>query len=284
MGSFTGKLGDFAKYDLKERTRKYAEEQEVNFLSDREALSIPRVRWLREENVRLPFREVLDVGCHDGFTTRWLAESSDLEELIGLEPCKPACKMAEEAVAHLSGCMHYVPVGWESYVDPEPFDVVVCYELLEHFTADEGRDLLKFLKHSCTPDGRIYLSTPNRNGAFGSTNDDPCHIQLYDNYDLAELLAEIFPGEQRTWYQFHDDCPVLMVKIERGAFEGSNCDSDPVEAGGAVSDSGDGDGDVLRDSGARRFDVSERQGAEVQPAHASGDGPAAGEAQPGEVK
>lgn len=65
-----------------------------------------------------------------------------------------------------------------------PFDVVTCFEVIEHMPVDRGRALLRALKALVKPDGVILLSTPVYNGKHMAAN----HIH---EYGFDELAAEI---------------------------------------------------------------------------------------------
>lgn len=65
-----------------------------------------------------------------------------------------------------------------------PFDVITCFEVIEHMPVERGRALLKALKALVKPDGVILLSTPVYNGKHMAAN----HIH---EYGFDELAAEI---------------------------------------------------------------------------------------------
>lgn len=72
----------------------------------------------------------------------------------------------------------------QAHKAPGPFDVITCFEVIEHMPVDRGRALLKALKALVKPDGVILLSTPVYNGNHMAAN----HIH---EYGFDELAAEI---------------------------------------------------------------------------------------------
>lgn len=67
---------------------------------------------------------------------------------------------------------------------PGPFDVITCFEVLEHMPVDRGRALLKAIKTCLKPAGIALLSTPVYNGRHMAAN----HIH---EYGFEELRGEI---------------------------------------------------------------------------------------------
>jgi len=65
-----------------------------------------------------------------------------------------------------------------------PFDVISCFEVIEHMPLERGRVLLRALKQLVKPDGVILLSTPVYNGKHMAAN----HIH---EYGFEELAGEI---------------------------------------------------------------------------------------------
>jgi len=214
MGSFTGKLGEWSDVPLAERTRRYAEEQEIHPLPDEHALLMSRVRWLLEEEATEPFARVLDVGCHDGFVTRQLATP---DFLLGLDPCQEAVTEAERRGPAYAT---YYRGGFEEEIievaiGGDRFDAVVCFEVIEHFTEDEIRDLLFWIGGKATDGARLYFCTPNGEGKYGFENDDPCHLTIFTRESLIETLSDAWstPPASVEVFEYFPGCDHLMMKV-----------------------------------------------------------------------
>jgi SAM-dependent methyltransferase len=73
------------------------------------------------------------------------------------------------------------------------FDVVSCIEVIEHL--DDPRPILASFKRLLKSGGRLYLTTPNRDGLLARTQKcawrearDPCHLVLYNYRALGTVL------------------------------------------------------------------------------------------------
>ena len=170
--------------------------------SCKRALALPRVQWIRRENHARPFRRVIELGCHDGFSTRWLLNSPHLDQLVGVELCKQAFDYAEEfkESKHFPELATYIH-GSIFDLDTEltnagidrlddGFDVVVVFELIEHFQPEESRKLLQIAHNLLSRGGRCFLTTPHEDGPFGKSNPDPSHIHFFNETSLAQWIEE----------------------------------------------------------------------------------------------
>jgi cyclopropane fatty-acyl-phospholipid synthase-like methyltransferase len=55
--------------------------------------------------------------------------------------------------------------NWKSLLDMHgPFDVIACFEVIEHMSKEDGQKMLKVFKQLLAPTGTILLSTPVYNG------------------------------------------------------------------------------------------------------------------------
>jgi len=138
---------------------------------------------------RLPKRgRLLDIGCGNGTFCR-------LAEELGYEVY--ACDVAEKAVQYARavhrlrntwvGTSRNLPAGWHE------FDVVTCFEVLEHLEDPYGleRDVFGLLK----PGGVHLCSVPNthrltaRRGRRENTDYPPNHLTRWQRASLKQLLA-----------------------------------------------------------------------------------------------
>jgi SAM-dependent methyltransferase len=89
-----------------------------------------------------PAERVLDVGASDGRFGRRLAKGV-VYETLDPDPL--------------------VRADYRSFADvpPAAFDVVTCFETIEHLTLDEAVSLFEGAARALRPGGRLYVSTPN---------------------------------------------------------------------------------------------------------------------------
>ncbi len=182
-----------------ERDQFYAESKCVPTTCER-ALGLPRVRWLQKANAAKPFRNVVDLGCHDGFSSRWLLNSPHLDTLTGVDLCEEAVshanRMKEDKIFPELGTYYCDSIF--AFEEPElniapsvcAFDAVVCFELIEHFPPEESRRLLRLVHKLLSEGGRAFLTTPHVDGPFGKNNPDPAHIHFFDEEKIAQWIKE----------------------------------------------------------------------------------------------
>lgn len=175
-----------------ERDQFYTDSKCVPTPCDR-AIGLPRVRWLHQQNNMKPFHRVVDLGCHDGFSTRWLLNSPHLEQLVGVDLCEEAIhhakRLKEEKIFPELSHYHCESIFENSLVHGF-FDVVVCFELIEHMVPEDSRKLIRVCHELLVPGGRAFMSTPHIDGHFGESNPDPAHIHFFTEETLAEWVKE----------------------------------------------------------------------------------------------
>lgn len=144
--------------------------------------------------LRLPresVRRCLDVGCSFGFAMDFCRHALGWE-VLGIDPSPLAAAGAE--VLGLPILRTYFSAGLD--LGPEPFDLVLCSEILEHLA--EPLPLLAALRERLSPGGLLVLSTPNlgivrretEEGALGRALSPGFHLTLYDRGALSLLLEK----------------------------------------------------------------------------------------------
>jgi len=144
--------------------------------------------------LRLPpesVRRCLEVGCSFGFALDF-SRSVFGWEVLGVDPSPLAA--AGAAALGLPVSRSYFSAGLD--LGPEPFDLALCSELLEHLP--EPCSLLAAIRERLSPEGLLVLSTPNlaivrketEDGALGRALSPGLHLMLYDRNALSLLLAK----------------------------------------------------------------------------------------------
>ena len=144
--------------------------------------------------LRLPpesVRRCLEVGCSFGFALDF-SRSAFGWEVLGVDPSPLAA--AGAAALGLPVSRSYFSSGLD--LGPEPFDLALCSELLEHLP--EPHSLLAAIRERLSPEGLLVLSTPNlaivreetEEGALGRALSPGLHLMLYDRGALSLLLAK----------------------------------------------------------------------------------------------
>ncbi len=151
--------------------------------------------------LRLPpesVRRFLDVGCSFGFALDFSRFAFGWE-VLGVDPSPLAT--AGAAALDVPIRSSYFSAGLD--LGPEPFDLVLCSEILEHLA--EPLALLVAMRERLSPEGLLVLSTPNlavvrretEEGVLGRALSPGLHLMLYDRGSLSLLLAKAGFSEVR---------------------------------------------------------------------------------------
>jgi SAM-dependent methyltransferase len=131
-----------------------------------------------------PGRDVLDAGCGSGYGTALLARAG-ARRVLGVDIAPEAVTEARAVAPPNAG----VVTGDLTALDvPDAsFDLVVCFEVLEHLEAQDA--LLDELRRVVRPDGLVLVSSPNRDVYLPG---NPHHVRELVPGELAALLEARF--------------------------------------------------------------------------------------------
>lgn len=88
----------------------------------------------------------------------------------------------------------------------DTFDVICCFEVIEHMQKSHGRKLLKGIKSCLRPDGKVLLSTPVFDAKTGMAQN---HIH---EYGIEELQKEIEKAGLKVEHRYGTFMTVLQMK------------------------------------------------------------------------
>ena len=141
---------------------------------------------------RVPPRSVrrcLEIGCSFGYALDFSRHAFGWE-ILGVDPSP----LAVRGAAWLGIPVRHAYFDADLDLGPEPFDLVLCSEILEHVA--EPHSLLTAIHDRLSPDGLLVLSTPNVDivkqeteiGMLARALSAGLHLILYDRNALALLL------------------------------------------------------------------------------------------------
>lgn len=166
-------------------------EQEPGKLIDAEH----RVRYLWASLV-VAGKEVLDAGCGLGYGTEILA-SAGASRVAGIDIDAEAVSEAQQRLNGLARAIHGGDIRELEFED-DSFDVVVCFETIEHLEEAE-RAFLEF-RRVLRPGGLLLVSSPNPD-VYPQGNEH--HVHEYRPPELVGTAARYFPNvgsfSQAAW-------------------------------------------------------------------------------------
>jgi len=152
---------------------------------------------------------LLDIGCGTG---EFLAEVQKWGvEVWGIDFDREAIKVARK---HFS-LAHLYAVPYEEFfdrVDIPQFDMITAFEVLEH--VDKPRMLIQGMNSNLKPDGRIILTTPNRERLLANLaawDFPPHHLTRWNRAVLSQFLERM--GFEIVKYDYVDKFMFLTAAV-----------------------------------------------------------------------
>ena len=156
---------------------------------------------------------VLDLGCGYGIWLYWLKEAG--------YHCLEGVDRSPEQVeaAHSLGLRFVVQDNIQGYLadrKPESCDVVLAFDVLEHFGKAEVFHIVDEVFRVLTPGGLLILHLPNGEGFLSGciTYGDFTHDLIVTRHSLAQLLRCVGFSQVSSY----EDTPVVHGPVSAGRF------------------------------------------------------------------
>jgi 2-polyprenyl-3-methyl-5-hydroxy-6-metoxy-1,4-benzoquinol methylase len=135
-------------------------------------------------------KRVLDIACGTGYGSRML-HLAGASTVVGVDICPETVQYARKHYSEAN--VEFVCADAEQFEWPDLFDVVVCFETIEHVPHPDK--LLDCLRSLLVAEGDLLLSVP-----LGETRHiDPYHLHAFTQEDVFALLekAEFIVNQYR---------------------------------------------------------------------------------------
>jgi ubiquinone/menaquinone biosynthesis C-methylase UbiE len=137
-------------------------------------------------------RSVLDVGCGTGYTCYYFSQFGKPANVNGLEIDRDLVDTMRKLNSDRTVSFDYYRGGSFPYKD-QSFDVVTCFEVIEHVPSSEQKDILSEMSRVVKPDGVVIVSTPNKTVySPDGISLNPDHICEIDFGCFRTLCSEYF--------------------------------------------------------------------------------------------
>jgi 2-polyprenyl-3-methyl-5-hydroxy-6-metoxy-1,4-benzoquinol methylase len=130
-------------------------------------------------------KRVLDAGCGEGYGSARLAETAT--EVLGVD-YSPAA-VAHAHAKYVRPNLRYQVMDLRNLTVDGPFDVITCFEVLEHL--DDHEAFLGSLAQLLAAEGTLVLSTPNK-GYYQGEADNEYHVRETTPAELRRMLGAHF--------------------------------------------------------------------------------------------
>src|SRR3989344_5788482 len=148
-------------------------------------------RWVKNQD----FKRIIDIGCASGFMTNLISEVFSDSKIHGIDAYKKAISYAKKKYPHINFA---VAKAEKLPFDPSYFDLIVCYETIEHL--ENPSQALKEIRRVLNKTGLAVVAMDSGNFLFrmvwwvwektrgkvwqGS------HIHPFHHFELEELIKK----------------------------------------------------------------------------------------------
>lgn len=178
---------------------------------------LPRVDWAVDVASVYSPKNVLDLGCLDGFTGLTVAHHTpSVKRLVGVDLSKDGIDIANQRKELISSKADFFQDSIESYLEktPEKFDMIILFEVIEHVKSP--KKLLQLIDNVKTKNGLVLISTPAFESPTYGKNDvaNKCHIRLYTTKekDYEEMTDVPDPDTGKTYMRKATSMPKQVGK------------------------------------------------------------------------
>lgn len=161
------------------------------------------LRWTHVLNAARIGQRILDFGCGSGEMLEvFYRNRYRPERYLGLDVRAKTIEENKAKFAKLDFaefrqcdlCMPTLDLG-------ETFDIITCFEVIEHIGHANADVFLDNLAYHCNKDTRVYLSTPNYDPNVGAANNHLLgpnkELGEWDHFELQKKLEEFFVIERK---------------------------------------------------------------------------------------
>lgn len=137
----------------------------------------------------VPGKEVLDIGCGEGYGTHYL--SGYAKSITGIDYNAEAVAHAGAKYVNANTRFEAIDVKHLSALNRR-FEVICCFQVIEHI--DNTRDFLSAVKNLLIEDGIFICSTPNKLDASPDSAEpaNKFHVREYLVDEFSRLLQSHF--------------------------------------------------------------------------------------------
>lgn len=141
--------------------------------------------------------DILEIGCGEGYGIKWLAPKA--KRYVALDKHIPVNQKNFEQVEFIQ-----TEVPWLKEMQSNQFDVVICFQLIEHI--QEDNILLSEIFRVLKPGGKLLMTTPNRSMTLSR---NPYHIREYDTIEFRKFICQSFEPEKVFFGGVYGDREVM---------------------------------------------------------------------------
>lgn len=148
--------------------------------------------------------KILEIGCGHGAFLYYVQQAGYIDT-VGIDGSEEQVQEARRlGISHIK---HVNIIEYLHGVDDDSLDLLIAFDVIEHFSKDELSDLLDEFHRVLKKGGKIICHQPNGEGPFGS------FMRHWDyTHEIAftrESIAQIFLSSGFTNINSYEDKPVV---------------------------------------------------------------------------
>jgi SAM-dependent methyltransferase len=166
------------------------------------------------------FTSLLEIGCGNGFVLSRIEREFPQAQLAGSDLYLAGLKRAATRLSRT----RLLQMDARRIPYCEEFDVVGCFDALEHIEQDE--QVLAEIRAVLRPGGRVLISVPQHAALWSVVDEYSCHVRRYSRTDLREKMERAgIVVERMTSFV----CTLLPIMYLRRLFTGHQIKAfDPI--------------------------------------------------------
>ncbi len=136
-------------------------------------------------------RRVLDIACGEGYGSAFLAKWA--REVVGMDSDSTTIDQATHKYSSIHNLTFKVGRCETGIEDPKGFDLVVCYETIEHLAENDQKVFLNNVESILKQDGLFIVSSPEKDEyAEAAQSENQFHKHEMSLSELQSLLETRF--------------------------------------------------------------------------------------------
>lgn len=116
----------------------------INLDNERIAVNYFMWNYYVANNYDFTNKNILDWGCGGGVFARWVSSYYNIKSYTGIDISQ---RSIDECKKHINGDFYKLP-----NLPNKPFDVLVCFAVIQHMTMNQYVQFLEFVEESNIPD------------------------------------------------------------------------------------------------------------------------------------
>jgi 2-polyprenyl-3-methyl-5-hydroxy-6-metoxy-1,4-benzoquinol methylase len=145
-----------------------------------------RMGYVGKRIMDMGLKSAIDFGCGDGVLCFTLEKNGI--NAVGVEINKGIVDFNNNFAQKIGAKCSFLHSSVEEFETDCKYDVAILMDVLEHTMYPE--EMIKAVENCVNDDGYIIVSTPDKNGFFGDSDDNPQHINLYDKERLVNFIGK----------------------------------------------------------------------------------------------